>query len=37
MELNFLWLTIAILGVWRITHLLAAEDGPFNIFVRLRS
>jgi hypothetical protein len=36
MELNFLWLTIAILGVWRITHLLAVEDGPADLFVRLR-
>lgn len=36
MELNFLWLTVAILGVWRITHLLAAEDGPADILVRLR-
>lgn len=36
MELDFLWLTVAILGVWRITHLLAAEDGPADILVRLR-
>ena len=30
------WVPIAILGVWRITHLLAAEDGPFDAVVRLR-
>lgn len=36
MKLDVLWLTIAILGVWRITHLLAAEDGPADMFVRLR-
>jgi hypothetical protein len=30
------WVPIAILGVWRITHLLAAEDGPADVVVRLR-
>ena len=34
--MRFYWLTIGILGVWRITHLLAAEDGPFDVVVRLR-
>ncbi len=29
-------LLLGILGVWRITHLLNAEDGPFDLFVRLR-
>ena len=24
------------LAVWRVTHLLAAEDGPFDIIVRIR-
>jgi len=24
------------LAVWRVTHLLQAEDGPFDIFLRLR-
>jgi hypothetical protein len=28
---------IALLGVWRLTHLLAAEDGPADAVVRLRS
>ena len=27
---------MSILAVWRITHLLAAEDGPFDLVVRLR-
>ena len=27
---------IATLAVWRVTHLLAAEDGPADIIVRLR-
>ncbi|WP_136806819.1 DUF1360 domain-containing protein [Desulfosediminicola flagellatus] len=30
------WLVISTLAVWRITHLLYEEDGPWNIFVRLR-
>jgi len=32
----FYWLILGILTVWRITHLLHAEDGPWNIIVRLR-
>lgn len=27
---------LGILGTWRITHLLVAEDGPSNILVRMR-
>lgn len=27
---------IAVLAVWRLTHLLAAEDGPWDLLVRLR-
>ena len=27
---------LAILAVWRLTHLLQAEDGPFDLFFRLR-
>jgi hypothetical protein len=27
---------IALLAVWRVTHLLWGEDGPADIFVRLR-
>lgn len=29
-------LVLGVLGVWRITHLLQAEDGPFDMIVRLR-
>jgi hypothetical protein len=29
-------LVVGTLGVWRITHLLAAEDGPWNLIARLR-
>lgn len=32
----FYWLTLGILSVWRVTHLLNAEDGPWNLMVRLR-
>jgi hypothetical protein len=32
----FYWLVLAILGVWRITHLLHAEAGPADVFMRLR-
>ena len=36
METGFYRLVLGILGVWRITHLLAAEDGPWDAIVRLR-
>jgi predicted acyltransferase len=27
---------LALLAVWRLTHLLAAEDGPWNLIAQLR-
>jgi hypothetical protein len=30
------WLILGILGVWRLTHLLHAEDGPWNLLTRFR-
>ena len=30
------WLAVGILVVWRIAHLLQAEDGPWRLIVRLR-
>jgi hypothetical protein len=30
------WFTLSILCVWRVTHLLQAEDGPADLLVRLR-
>jgi hypothetical protein len=30
------WFVLAILAVWRVTHLLNAEDGPWDLSVRLR-
>ena len=34
--MRFYWLFIGTLSVWRVTHLLAAEDGPWQVMVRLR-
>jgi hypothetical protein len=34
--MGFYLLTLSVLCVWRITHLLHAEDGPWNLFVHLR-
>ena len=34
--MSFYWLALGILGVWRVTHMLASEDGPWDIWVRLR-
>ncbi|MGH9928778.1 MAG: DUF1360 domain-containing protein [Pyrinomonadaceae bacterium] len=34
--MRFYWLTLGILGVWRITNLLQAEDGPGDIMAHLR-
>jgi hypothetical protein len=29
-------LALAVLAAWRVTHLLAAEDGPFDAVLKLR-
>lgn len=34
--MKFYWLVLGILSVWRVTHLLNAEDGPWNLVTRLR-
>ena len=34
--MQFYWLTLGVLAVWRLTHLLNAEDGPGDILVRFR-
>ena len=34
--LNFVAVVLSVLAVWRVTHLLVAEDGPWNVFVHLR-
>jgi uncharacterized protein DUF1360 len=30
-------LTLSVLATWRVSHLIAQEDGPFDVIVRLRS
>lgn len=34
--MNLLQLLVSCLAVWRITHLLAEEDGPWDMVIRLR-
>jgi hypothetical protein len=34
--MRFYWLVLGTLAVWRITHLLAYEDGPWDLVLRLR-
>ena len=34
--MDFYWLAIGVLVVWRITHLLFAEDGPWDVVILLR-
>lgn len=33
---RFYWLLLGTLAAWRMTHLLNAEDGPWDLLVRLR-
>lgn len=34
---NWLIFLIAVLAVWRVTHLIAYEDGPWNLVARARA
>ena len=34
--MRFYWLALGILAVWRVTHLLNAEDGPADLLAGLR-
>jgi hypothetical protein len=34
---DWLRLTLAVLATWRLTHLLASEDGPADVIARLRA
>lgn len=35
--MQFYRLILGVLAVWRITHLLNAEDGPWDVLVKLRT
>jgi hypothetical protein len=37
MGMAFYWLILGTLAVWRITHFLAVEAGPWDVIVRLRN
>ena len=34
--MRFYWLLVGVLCVWRLTYLLYAEDGPWDLLARLR-
>lgn len=34
--MSLYWLLLGVLAVWRVTHLLSKEDGPWDLVVRLR-
>lgn len=34
--MDFYWLVLGTLATWRVTHLIAVEDGPFAVIARLR-
>ncbi len=34
--MDIYWLLLGVLAVWRLTHLLQAEDGPADLVVKLR-
>ncbi|MFN7994751.1 MAG: hypothetical protein U0Q18_14180 [Bryobacteraceae bacterium] len=34
--MRFYWLLLGILAVWRVTHLVTSEDGPWKLFGRFR-
>jgi hypothetical protein len=34
--MRFYWLIVGTFSVWRVTHLLVAEAGPWQLLVRLR-
>ena len=34
--MRYYWFALGVLGAWRVTHLLQAEDGPWDLVIRLR-
>jgi hypothetical protein len=37
MSTSFYWLTLGVLAAWRVSHLLTAESGPWDLALRLRT
>ena len=35
--MRYYWLILGWLGVWRVAHLLHAEDGPWDLLARMRA
>ena len=35
--MNTIWFLAAILAVWRVTHLVVVEDGPWDVMRRIRA
>ena len=35
--MSLAWFAVGVLGVWRMTHLLAVEDGPADVLARMRA
>jgi len=36
MGMSFYWVALGVLAVWRVTHLLNAESGPWDVLARVR-
>jgi len=34
--MNILYLILSVFAVWRLTHMLSKEDGPFDVFYLVR-
>ena len=35
-DISITWFCLSTLAVWRITHLLSQEDGPFDLVIKFR-
>jgi hypothetical protein len=36
MNINFIGFTLCTFAIWRLSHLLSQEDGPFDIVIKFR-
>ncbi len=34
--IDITWFWLSVLAIWRVTHLLSQEDGPFDLVIRFR-